>query len=53
MVWAIGDQRWKSATRLCAVTMAGPCAWLQESIDDASIWFADGRLGDWALLVNR
>src|SRR3984893_12688850 len=36
-----------------AVIMAGPCAWLQESIDDASIWFADGRLGDWALLVDR
>ena len=53
VVWAIGDQRWKSATRLCAVITAGPCAWLQESIDDASIWFADGRLGDWALLVNR
>lgn len=36
-----------------AVIMAGPCPWLQESIDDASIWFADGRLGDWALLVDR
>ena len=31
------------------VITAGPCGWLQESIDDASIWFADGRLGDWAL----
>jgi polyketide synthase 5 len=36
-----------------AVIMAEPCTLLQESIDDASIWFADGRLGDWALLVDR